>query len=148
MSIMRVVVQRVKKANVKVKDEIVGEINTGLLLLVAIHKDDILGVEEKMADKILSLRIFNDREDKMNQSVLDVEGEILAVSQFTLFANIKKGNRPGFTDSARPEKALPMFNSFVKYIREKGIIIQTGNFGKTMEVKLINDGPVTLILDI
>ncbi|MGM0495772.1 MAG: D-aminoacyl-tRNA deacylase [Bacillota bacterium] len=145
---MRVVVQRVKNANVKVQEEIVGEVGTGLLVLFAVHKDDTEDKIKKMADKVLNLRIFSDEAGKMNLSLLDVSGEVLVVSQFTLYGDTKKGKRPSFVDSARPEKAIPMYENFVSYIREKGIKTETGKFGEEMEVGLVNDGPTTILIDL
>ncbi len=145
---MRVIIQRVKKSDVKVQGEIVGAIDKGLLVLFAVHKDDTEDKIKKMADKILNLRIFSDSEDKMNLSLLDVGGEILVVSQFTLYGDTKKGKRPSFVDSARPEKAIPMYENFVSYIREKRIKTETGKFGEEMEVGLVNDGPTTILIDL
>jgi D-tyrosyl-tRNA(Tyr) deacylase len=145
---MRVIIQRVKKADVKVQGEIVGAIDTGLLVFFAVHKDDTEDKIKKMADKILNLRIFSDEVGKMNLSLLDVGGEILVVSQFTLYGDTKKGKRPSFIESARPEKAIPMYENFVSYIKGKGIKIETGEFGKEMEVALVNDGPTTLLIDL
>ncbi len=145
---MRAVIQRVKSASVEINKEVVGEIKKGLLILLAVHQDDSEEVISKMAEKILNLRIFGDSDAKMNLSVKDVEGEILVVSQFTLYSDTKKGNRPSFLESAKPDKAIPMYENFVKYLSDQGIKVQTGEFGKMMEVELINDGPVTIILDI
>jgi len=146
--IMRAVIQRVKKANVKIDNKVTGEIGQGLLVLLAVHQDDEEKIISKMADKIMNLRIFSDQEDKMNLSIKDVGGEILVVSQFTLYGDCKKGNRPSFIESARPEKAIPMYEALVKYIKEQGIKVATGKFGAMMEVELINDGPVTVIIDL
>lgn len=145
---MRVIIQRVKNANVKVQGETVGEIGKGFLVLFAVHKDDTEDKIKKMADKILNLRIFSDDEGKMNLSLRDVEGEILVVSQFTLYGNTQKGNRPSFIDSARPEKAIPMYENFVSYFREQGVKTDTGRFGEEMAVSLVNDGPTTIIIDL
>ena len=145
---MRVVIQRVKNANVKVDNKIIGEIGHGLLILLAVHKDDEESVIKKMADKIINLRIFEDDNGKMNLSLKDVNGEILVVSQFTLYGNCRKGNRPSFIESARPDKAIPMYDKFVKYIKGQEIKMETGKFGAMMDVKLINNGPVTIIIDI
>ena len=145
---MRAVIQRVKSANVKVENEIVGKINNGLLVLLAIHNEDQEDVIDKMAEKIIKLRIFSDSDNKMNLSVKDVDGEILVVSQFTLYGDCKKGNRPSFIESAKPEKAIPLFVLFVKYIRDKDIKVETGEFGSMMDIELINDGPVTIIIDL
>ncbi len=144
---MRAVIQRVKSASIKVENKIVGEIGSGLLVLLAIHEEDNDASINKLADKILKLRIFSDDNQKMNLSVKDVKGAILVVSQFTLYGNTSKGNRPSFIESAKPEKAIPMYEKFVEYIRGKGIKIATGEFGAMMDVGLINDGPVTVILD-
>ena len=152
---MKAVIQRVKQANVKVGGEVIGQIGPGLLVLLAVHKNDVLASLEqgekmikRMADKIINLRIFGDLDDKVNLSVKDIEGEILVVSQFTLYGNCKKGNRPSFIESAKSEKAILMYERFVKYIREQGINVETGEFGTMMEVELINEGPVTMILDL
>lgn len=145
---MRAVIQRVKKASVSVGNEIIGQINKGLLVLLAVHQDDEELVIKKMADKIVNLRIFSDQNDKMNLSVKDVGCEIMVVSQFTLYGDCKKGNRPSFTQSAKPEKAIFFYEKFVKHIREQRIKVETGKFGAMMEVELVNDGPVTIILDL
>lgn len=145
---MRAVIQRVKNANVKVGEEIVGQIDHGFLVLLAVHVNDEEEVIQKMADKILKLRVFDDEAGKMNNSIKDTGGEILVVSQFTLYGDCKKGNRPGFTNSARPEKAIPMYEKFVSYIKEQGVKAETGKFGAMMEVLLVNDGPVTIIIDL
>lgn len=151
---MRAVIQRVKKANVKINGQVVGEIGQGLLVLLAVHKDDpeassAAGEKsvQKLAAKIINLRVFSDEDDKMNLSVKDVSGEILAVSQFTLYGDTGKGNRPSFINSAPPEKAIPIYEKFVLYIREQGIEVATGRFGAMMAVELVNDGPVTIIID-
>lgn len=145
---MRAVIQRVKKANVKIEGKIISQIDQGFLVLLAIHVEDKEESIRKLAEKIINLRIFNDREDKMNLSIEEMKGEMLIVSQFTLYGCSKKGNRPSFIDSARPDKAIPFYEKFVEYIRGRGIKVQTGKFGAKMEVELVNDGPVTLILDL
>ncbi len=145
---MRAVIQRVKKASVSIDKKIVGSINKGLLILFAVHEKDDEKMIKKMADKIINLRIFSDEEEKMNLSVKDVGGEILVVSQFTLYGNCKKGNRPSFIESAKLEKAIPIYEKFVKYIREQEIKTETGEFGAMMEVELINDGPTTILIDL
>jgi len=145
---MRVVAQRVKQCNVNVGGETVSKIGNGLLVLLAVHQNDKEGVIQKTADKILNLRIFSDENKKMNLSVKDVAGEIMVVSQFTLYGDCSKGNRPSFIESAKQEKAKLMYKKFVEYIKEQGIEVATGKFGAMMEVELINDGPVTIILDI
>ena len=145
---MRAVIQRVSSAQVSVTEKIVGKINKGLLVFFAVHVDDKEEMIDKMADKILKLRIFEDSEEKMNLSLIDVEGEILIVSQFTLYGDTKKGNRPSFIESARPEKAIPFYEKFLSVLQEKNIKVQSGEFGAKMEVELVNDGPVTVIVDL
>jgi len=145
---MRAVIQRVKNANVKVNDKIIGKIGFGLLILLAVHIDDEESVAGKMADKIVNLRIFEDNNKKMNLSIKDVGGETLIISQFTLYGDCSRGNRPNFTESARPDKAMSMYERFIKCLREHKIRVKTGKFGAMMEAELVNDGPVTIILDI
>ena len=145
---MRAVIQRVSQASVLVENKIIGEIKSGLLVLLAVHQDDGEEKLNKMADKVVNLRIFSDSEDKMNRSVIDEKGEILIVSQFTLYGDTKKGNRPSFITSAKPDKAIPMYEKFVSILKEKGIKVATGEFGAMMQVKLTNDGPVTIIIDL
>ena len=144
---MRAVIQRVKNAEVKIDGKIVGKIGKGLLVLLAVHQDDTEDKIERLATKIINLRIFADEEDKMNLSVKDVGGEILVVSQFTLYGDISKGNRPSFIESAKPDKAVPYYEKFVEKIKVSGLKTATGEFGAMMEVSLINDGPVTIIID-
>lgn len=145
---MRVLVQRVSAANVVVNGTTTGAIGNGLLLLVGVTHDDSEAIEDRMADKIVKLRIFSDDARLMNRSVLDVGGEILAVSQFTLYADARKGNRPSYTDAARPEQASPAFDRFVgKLAARLGKPVPTGIFGADMKVSLTNDGPVTIWLD-
>lgn len=145
---MRTVLQRVKKAEVKVKGSVVGKIAGGWLAFIAISNDDDNFKAEMMADKIINLRAFDDEKGKMNISLKENPGSILAVSQFTLYADCRKGHRPSFAGAALPDKALPIYNHFVNYIKSQGIKIESGIFGAMMEVELINDGPVTFILDI
>ncbi len=145
---MRVVLQRVKNASVTVSGERISEIGEGLLLLVGVAKDDGEGEASWLAEKIAGLRIFNDEDGKMNLSVRDVGGEILAVSQFTLLADTRKGKRPSFIKAALPEEAEPLFDYFCERLREVGIAsVQTGSFGAMMDVALVNDGPVTIVLE-
>jgi len=150
---MRAVIQRVKKADVKISGQTVGKINKGLLVLLAIHKDDAEDKIKKMAEKIIKLRIFSDpsassgQVDKMNLSVKDVSGQVLVVSQFTLYGDSTKGNRPSFIDSARPEKAIPYYEKFISEIKASGLKVSTGKFGAMMDVSLVNDGPVTIIVE-
>jgi len=138
----------VSAANVVVNGTTTGAIGNGLLLLVGVTHDDSEAIEDRMADKIVKLRIFSDDAGLMNRSVLDVGGEILAVSQFTLYADARKGNRPSYTDAARPEQASPAFDRFVgKLAARLGKPVPTGIFGADMKVSLTNDGPVTIWLD-
>lgn len=145
---MKSVIQRVKKASVTVDYEITGSIGRGLLVLLGIHRDDTEEQLQWMADKILKLRVFDDEEGRMNRSVQDVEGGILVVSQFTLYGDAKKGTRPSYIEAARPEKAEPMYETFLDYLKERSSLkIQSGVFAAHMDVELINDGPVTIILE-
>jgi D-aminoacyl-tRNA deacylase len=145
---MRVLAQRVREAKVIVDGKVVGEISHGLLLLVGVTHADNETVEERMAEKIAKLRIFSDAEGKMNLSVVDVSGDLLAVSQFTLYADAKNGNRPSYTNAARPEQASPAFDRLVAKLAAKiGKPVPTGVFGADMKVQLVNDGPVTVWLD-
>lgn len=145
---MRAVIQVVSEANVKVDDHIVGEINRGFLVLLAICNDDTEDKIEKMADKIANLRIFTDSADKMNLNLHDVKGEVLLVSQFTLYGDVRKGNRPSFTDSAKPIKAVPYYEKVVLALKQKGVKVATGQFGAMMQVSLVNEGPTTIIIDL
>lgn len=144
---MRLVVQRVKGAEVRVEGESVGSIGPGLLLLVGFTHGD--GEEEIrwMAEKVVGLRIFSDAEGKMNRSLLDVEGQILSVSQFTLYGDARKGRRPSFTEAAKPEEALRLYRRFNEVLQSLGVQVERGLFGADMQVSLINDGPVTIILE-
>lgn len=145
---MRVLIQRVLSADVVVDDAVTGAVGRGLLLLVGVTHADTEATEERMADKIVKLRIFSDEAGLMNRSVLDVGGGILAVSQFTLYADARKGNRPSYTDAARPAQASPAFDRFVaKLATRLGKPVATGVFGADMKVSLVNDGPVTIWLD-
>lgn len=144
---MRIVLQRVKQAQVQVGEEVVGRIGAGLLLLVGVGKADAAAAVEFLAAKVLNLRIFEDSLGKMNRSVLEVGGQLLAVSQFTLYGDTRKGRRPGFDAAALPEQAQPLFDQFVGKLRQSGLVVETGRFGARMEVSLINDGPVTFILE-
>jgi D-tyrosyl-tRNA(Tyr) deacylase len=145
---MRVVIQRVTKAEVKVEGAVKGACELGLLILAGVEEADTEEDALWLSAKIANLRIFNDAEGKMNLSVKDVNGGMLVVSQFTLHASTQKGNRPSYIQAARPEKALPLFNTFVKMLeKELGKPVATGEFGAHMEVSLVNDGPVTIIID-
>jgi D-aminoacyl-tRNA deacylase len=145
---MKVVLQRVKNASVKVENNIVGEIEQGLLVLFGVHTTDTIEKNEWLANKIVSMRIFNDEEGQMNKSLLEIGGDILLVSQFTLYANTQKGNRPSFMEAARPEQAIPIYeNMIVQLSKVLGKPIASGIFGADMQVQLLNDGPVTIILE-
>lgn len=145
---MRVVLQRVSKASVSIEDKIVAEIGKGLLILVGIEDDDTQEDIDWLSAKITQLRIFDDENGVMNLSVKDVEGEILIVSQFTLHASTKKGNRPSYIRASKPDFAIPMYEKFIKAIETTlGRKVGTGRFGAMMDVALINDGPVTIIID-
>ncbi|MCM3568434.1 D-aminoacyl-tRNA deacylase [Neobacillus mesonae] len=144
---MRIVLQRSKEAKVTVNGEITGQITKGLVLLVGVTHDDREEDAAYLADKIPNLRIFEDKNEKMNLSLLDVGGEILSVSQFTLYGDTRKGRRPSFIEAARPEQAIQIYDTFNRLLREKGIKVETGIFGAMMDVQLTNDGPVTLIVE-
>lgn len=144
---MRAVVQRVKEAKVVVENEVVGSIHKGLLVFLGVGGGDSHQDLDYLVEKVLGLRIFQDENDKMNLSLLDVEGELLVVSQFTLYGDVRKGKRPSFTDSAHPDIGEKYYEEFVKKARDKGIKVETGVFGAHMDVSLMNDGPVTIMLD-
>ncbi len=145
---MRAVIQRVTEANCKVTGEVTGSINTGFLVLLGIEEADTQEDLEWLAGKIVNMRIFGDENDLMNKALADVDGNILLISQFTLFAATKKGNRPGFTRAARPDKAIPLYESMIKQLSTLlNKDIQTGIFGADMKISLVNDGPVTIIVD-
>ena len=145
---MRVVIQRVKHASVRVEEQVVGAIDHGLLLLLGITQEDSTEDIEWLCRKIVQMRIFGDENDLMNKSLLDIDGEVLVISQFTLHASTKKGNRPSFIAAARPEQAIPLYEQFISviqdYVPKK---VQTGIFGADMKVNLLNDGPVTITMD-
>ncbi|MGE7593017.1 D-aminoacyl-tRNA deacylase [Peribacillus frigoritolerans] len=144
---MRVVLQRSKAAKVVVADQIIGQIDSGLVLLVGVTHGDTIDDAAYLAEKIVNLRIFEDENEKMNHSLLDVGGSILSVSQFTLYGDCRKGRRPNFMDAARPEEANGLYEAFNEELRKKGVHTETGQFGAMMDVQLTNDGPVTLILE-
>lgn len=145
--VMRVVLQRVAHASVTVDGEIIGKIQRGFLLLVGVTHDDAMEDMEYLVRKIVQMRIFEDEEGKLNRSIQDIGGEILSVSQFTLYADTKKGNRPSFSKAAPGDVALKMFEQFNGLLRDTGIPVETGQFGADMKVELLNDGPVTILLD-
>lgn len=144
---MRAVVQRVKKANVSVESDICGEINNGLLVYLGVGENDSKEDLDYILNKVIGLRIFQDLEDKMNLSVQDIEGDILVISQFTLYGDVRKGKRPNFMKSAKPDIAEEYYNLFLDKLKKLGINVQAGIFGADMDVDYINDGPVTILLD-
>ena len=144
---MKIVLQKVKKASVSVDNKIVGSIDKGYCLLVGVHKESTEEDAKYLAKKISQARLFEDENDKINLSLKDVGGSILSVSQFTLYADTKKGNRPSFTSAAGAEKANELYEKFNEYLREEGVKVETGIFQTMMEVNIVNDGPVTIILD-
>lgn len=144
---MRAVIQRVKKASVKVSGKTIGKIGKGLVVLLGVGEGDAEKDAEYLADKIANLRIFSDKNDKMNLSALDTKAEILAISQFTLYGDTRKGRRPSFVKAAKPEKAEKLFNYFVKKLKETGLKVETGKFRAMMLLEILNDGPVTIILE-
>ena len=145
---MKLVVQRVKKSNLKIKNKLYSSINTGIVILIGISKNDNYEMAKELANKIIKLRIFNDDNGKMNKNIMQIKGEVLVVSQFTLYADTNKGNRPSFINTAKPELAISLYNHFIdelqKLISSK---VRTGKFGADMKIKLYNDGPVTIILE-
>ena len=144
---MKIVLQRVSRASVRVDDLIVGSIDHGMLLLIGFSSSD---TEESMLptlEKIVKLRVFSDQEGKMNKSVLDVEGSMLLISQFTLYADTKKGNRPSFIEAARPEQAIPLYEFFIAEMKRRIAKVETGIFGADMKVEMVNDGPVTIVFE-
>ena len=144
---MRVILQRVSHASVTVEEKVIGKIQRGFLLLVGVTHDDAMEDMEYLVRKIVQMRIFEDEEGKLNRSIQDIGGEILSVSQFTLYADTKKGNRPSFSKAAPGDVAIEMFDQFNGLLRETGISVETGQFGADMKVELLNDGPVTILLD-
>jgi len=144
---MRAVIQRVKNAKVTVDNKIIGQIEHGIMLLLSVDENDNEKDLEYMSDKVINLRIFEDSDRKMNRSLIDVNGSILVVSQFTLHGDARKGRRPSFITAARPEKAIPIYENFIQNLKDQGIETQTGEFGADMEVQICNDGPVTILLD-
>ena len=144
---MKVVLQRVAHASVTVDEKVIGKIQRGFLLLVGVTHDDAMEDMKYLVRKIVQMRIFEDEEGKLNRSIQDIGGEILSVSQFTLYAETKKGNRPSFSKAAPGDVAIEMFEQFNGLLRETGVPVETGQFGADMKVELLNDGPVTILLD-
>ena len=144
---MRILLQRVSEGRVLINDQTVAQIKQGLTLLLGIHKYDQAKDVDYLVEKCLNLRVFEDNNGKMNLSIIDINGEILIVSQFTLYAETRKGRRPGFSESARPEVAIPLYQDFIEKIKQKMGKVEVGRFGADMKVDLINDGPVTIMID-
>lgn len=144
---MRAVVQRVKSASVMVDRKVIGSIEKGLLIFLGVEEKDDDSDLNYILDKTTGLRIFEDEDEKMNLSILDVKGEILVVSQFTLYGDVRKGKRPSFSTAARPDKGNEYYLKYIEEIKTRGIVVETGQFGADMDVQLINDGPVTILLD-
>lgn len=144
---MKFVIQRVTEASVKVDGEVIGEIGHGLLVLVGVSGTDNQQIADKMIDKLTKLRIFDDADGKTNLSISDVQGEFLIISQFTLYANCKKGNRPSFIDAGKPDMANELYEYVISSLEAKGFPTQNGSFGADMKVSLLNDGPFTIVLD-
>lgn len=144
---MRFVIQRVKNASCVVDGKTTGQINQGFLVLIGIHENDTKVIADKMIKKLLGMRIFSDENDKINLSLSDVGGELLLISQFTLYADCKKGNRPSFTEAAKPDIAIPLYEYIISECKKEGYKVETGIFGADMKVSLLNNGPFTIILD-
>lgn len=144
---MRAVIQRVSQASVTIDKQVIGQIDRGFMILLGIHEEDTQADADYLIRKIPLLRVFEDPEGKMNQSLQDIGGSVLSVSQFTLYADTKKGNRPSFIKAARPETAIPLYEYFNEGLCEAGLTVETGEFGGDMDVALVNDGPVTILFD-
>jgi D-aminoacyl-tRNA deacylase len=144
---VRLVVQRVTRASVKAGDELLGEIGLGAVVLAGIGTDDDAATVDRMADKLVGLRYFRDAEGRTNLAIADVGGSFLVVSQFTLYADVSRGRRPGFTRAALPEQAIPLIDRFVERLRATGVPVEAGRFGAEMAVDLLNDGPFTIVID-
>jgi D-tyrosyl-tRNA(Tyr) deacylase len=144
---MRAVIQRVSRASVSIDSKVIGEVGRGVLVLLGVRKDDTEANADRLAEKVANLRIFNDEDGKMNLSCLDIGGDALIVSQFTLYGNCRKGRRPSYVDAAEPEEAERLYEYFVEKLREYPLKVATGVFGAMMLVSLVNDGPVTLIVE-
>lgn len=144
---MKALIQRVKRTSVTINNELYSSINKGLLIFLGVEKNDARENAEKLADKVVKLRIFEDENEKMNLSIKDVQGEMLVVSQFTLCGDCKKGTRPSFDNAAHPDKAVELYEYFINCIKENSISVKTGKFREMMDVELINDGPVTFIVE-
>ena len=144
---MKFVIQRVTHASVTVDNEVIGKINKGFMVLIGVEDADTIAIADKMVSKLVNMRVFEDENGKMNLALKDVGGELLLISQFTLYADCKKGNRPSFVEAANPEMANELYEYFMDECRKEGIIVEKGEFGAHMEVSLLNNGPVTIILE-
>lgn len=144
---MKALIQRVKKASVKINGELYSQIDAGLLVFLGVAKDDMVENSQKLAQKVLSLRIFEDDNEKMNFSISDIKGQILVVSQFTLCGDCKKGTRPSFDNAAAPDKAVLLYEDFIRQLEKSSLIVKTGKFRAMMDIELINDGPVTFLIE-
>lgn len=144
---MKALIQRVKKASVTIDNELYSEIEKGILVFLGVTKDDTVENCQKLAQKVLALRIFEDENEKMNFSISDIKGQILVVSQFTLCADCKKGTRPSFDTAAAPDIAAKLYENFVEHLKQSGLVVKTGKFRAMMDVSLINDGPVTIMVE-
>ena len=144
---MRAVVQRVKRAEGRVDGRVVGTVGEGMVVLLGVGREDTQETAESLADKIVNLRIYDDQQGRMNRSISEIQGGLLCVSQFTLYGDCRKGRRPSYDRAARPDMACQLYEAFVESVRARGITVQTGQFQARMEVELVNDGPVTLLLD-
>ena len=144
---MKIVLQRVKEASVTIDGEVYGAINKGYMILVGFNNDDTHEIIDRLVEKVIHLRVFEDENQKMNRSLIDVEGFILSISQFTLYADCKKGNRPSFTNAGKPDLATTLYDQFNQKLQEQGMHVETGIFGADMKIELLNDGPVTIVLD-
>ncbi|CCZ18088.1 MAG: D-aminoacyl-tRNA deacylase [Clostridium sp.] len=144
---MRVVIQRVKNASVEIDGNVNGKINTGFLVLLGIASTDTKQDVDYLVKKVVNLRVFSDENDKMNLSLKDVNGELLVISQFTLYGNCREGNRPSFIEAAKPDVAIPLYEYFVEECKKQISVVETGVFGADMKVSLLNDGPVTIIIE-
>ena len=144
---MKIVLQRVKEASVTIDGEVHGAIGKGYMVLVGFNEEDNHEIIDRLVEKVIHLRVFEDENQKMNRSLLDVEGSILSISQFTLYADCRKGRRPSFIDAAKPDVSSPLYDYFNECLRNHGVHVETGVFGADMKCALINDGPVTIVLD-